>query len=161
MKFCCFCGQELPDPAEFCFSCGSKLPELKGNINKDIYITENPPDYAGKICPYCRTELTASDEVITCNVCGMPHHKSCWEENSGCTTFGCSEQHCHEQHTNPVYVCDKCGTPLEDTQRFCTGCGAERNIAGVFTTGAKFCGRCGAKVDPSDKFCIKCGTPII
>ena len=26
---------------------------------------------------------------MVCSACEMPHHKDCWIENQGCTTFGC------------------------------------------------------------------------
>ena len=46
--------------------------------------------FIGKICPYCKTPFIEGDEIVTCSVCDMPHHLSCWQENDGCTTFGCS-----------------------------------------------------------------------
>lgn len=47
-------------------------------------------DYIGKICPYCKTPLAQGDAVVFCSICDMPHHKDCWKENQGCTTFGCT-----------------------------------------------------------------------
>ena len=46
--------------------------------------------YIGKVCPYCKTAFTEQDEIVICSACDMPHHKDCWIENQGCTTFGCS-----------------------------------------------------------------------
>lgn len=46
-------------------------------------------DYTGKICPFCQTEFKPNDEIVVCSECDMPHHKDCWIENQGCTTFGC------------------------------------------------------------------------
>lgn len=43
----------------------------------------------GKICPYCKTVLEKNDDVVICSECQMPHHKQCWIENKGCTTFAC------------------------------------------------------------------------
>ncbi len=51
--------------------------------------TPKRPDYIGKICPYCKTAFVMGDEVVVCSACEMPHHKDCWIENQGCTTFGC------------------------------------------------------------------------
>lgn len=45
--------------------------------------------YLGKICPYCKTEFIEGDEIVICSDCEMPHHKECFIENKGCTTFGC------------------------------------------------------------------------
>ena len=46
-------------------------------------------EYIGKICPYCKTAFAEDDEIVQCSACEMPHHKDCWIENQGCTTFGC------------------------------------------------------------------------
>ena len=29
--------------------------------------------------------------MVQCRACQVPHHRDCWEENGGCTTFGCQE----------------------------------------------------------------------
>ena len=47
-------------------------------------------EYIGKTCPFCRTEFQEGDDIVVCSACDMPHHKECWIENKGCTTFGCS-----------------------------------------------------------------------
>ena len=46
-------------------------------------------DFKGKTCPYCQFPIKGRAEVITCPVDHIPHHKECWEENGGCTTYGC------------------------------------------------------------------------
>ena len=66
-------------------------------------------NYVGKICPFCKTAISAEDEVMVCPSCATPHHKACWDENKDCTTFGCSKQHYVAQGTNPTDVCKKCG----------------------------------------------------
>jgi hypothetical protein len=38
-------------------------------------------------CPFCHGGL--SGETYTCGQCGTTHHKSCWDENNGCTAIGC------------------------------------------------------------------------
>ena len=95
-------------------------------------------DYIGKICPFCKTEITAEDAVMVCPACGIAHHQGCWNDNKGCTTFGCSEQHYEEQGTNPTAVCSNCGATLGDGQEFCPSCG---------TAKGPFCANCGQKTD--------------
>jgi len=55
---------------------------MKSNINN-----------IGKICPYCQTPIKPGIPVAICPACEIPHHKECWEENHGCTTYGCKCQH--------------------------------------------------------------------
>lgn len=40
-------------------------------------------------CPYCQSNIKQESEIIYCNFCGTPHHKECWDENTGCTSYGC------------------------------------------------------------------------
>ncbi|MDR1481354.1 MAG: GYF domain-containing protein [Synergistaceae bacterium] len=56
--------------------------------------------HIGKICPYCKAKIAASEDLKVCPICNMPHHQNCWDENKGCTTFGCSCRHHEEQRTN-------------------------------------------------------------
>lgn len=110
-------------------------------------------NYIGKICPFCKTEITETDAVKVCPACGIPHHEGCWNENHGCTTFGCSEQHYETQHTNPTDVCTNCGTPLGDGQAFCPKCGTPKAAAPK----KNVCGNCGAELEDGQAFCPKCG----
>lgn len=87
-------------------------------------------DYVGKICPYCKTAFTEDDDVVVCSACDMPHHKECWVENQGCTTFGCpgtisSPDGGGQQTadgTNTVF-CTNCGHLNESVNAFCSVCG--------------------------------------
>ena len=109
-------------------------------------------EYAGKICPFCKTEIMETDEVMVCPACSTPHHKGCWDENKGCTTFGCSEQHYVAQGTNPTDVCKKCGAALGDGQEFCPKCGAPKNAPQALV-----CSKCGTELMEGQEFCPKCG----
>ncbi len=46
-------------------------------------------DAAQKTCPYCQTPIQPGEQVVFCSACAIPHHRECWEESQGCTTFGC------------------------------------------------------------------------
>lgn len=43
--------------------------------------------YIGKVCPYCKSTFKEGDDIVVCSECEMPHHKDCWIDNKGCTTF--------------------------------------------------------------------------
>lgn len=45
-------------------------------------------DNIGKTCPYCQFPIKQKSNIIICSSCKIPHHKECWQENGGCTTFG-------------------------------------------------------------------------
>ncbi|MEI6287551.1 MAG: RING finger protein [Bacillota bacterium] len=92
MKFCMFCGQELPDAAGFCFKCG-KEQKVEKTTPAEMNIEAVASAVAvGKTCPYCQFTIKPGEETIVCDQCGMAHHVQCWKENGDkCTTFGCSE----------------------------------------------------------------------
>lgn len=95
--------------------------------------------YTGKICPYCKTAFQDDDEIVICSSCEMPHHKECWIENQGCTTFGCSgtiqgdsggpttvtaTAMQYDQPPAAPAFCTSCGAPLYSDAAFCSRCGA-------------------------------------
>ena len=92
-------------------------------------------DYVGKICPYCKCKFEENDEVVVCSDCEMPHHKDCWIENQGCTTFGCSGTIQGIDAIEPIapisgvtgevrtIYCSQCGEPSASNVLFCSKCG--------------------------------------
>ena len=102
--------------------------------------------FVGKVCPYCKGEFTENDDVVVCSECEMPHHKDCWIENQGCTTFGCNGT-----IENPELMSRKTDSPDID---------AEFNIE-LFPSDSDFiqayCPACGSAHDPTDMFCKHCG----
>ena len=46
-------------------------------------------EVVGKTCPYCRFPIKLGDTVQVCPDCALAHHRDCWQENAGCTTYGC------------------------------------------------------------------------
>ncbi|MBE6612385.1 MAG: zinc-ribbon domain-containing protein [Ruminococcaceae bacterium] len=117
-------------------------------------------NYIGKICPYCKTAITASEPVKVCPSCGIPHHAACWAENHGCTTFGCTEQY-FEAPAAPLPVpvpapaavtCTNCGVPLGEDQAFCPKCGTPKAAPQK-----PVCQKCGNELQPDQAFCPKCG----
>lgn len=124
-------------------------------------------DYIGKVCPYCRCAFTAEDDIVLCSACEMPHHRDCWVENQGCTTFGCqgtiqgidgsasvvtSNEIVFEDAPAQAGFCPKCGAPHNGQSRFCGRCGNALKVSG-------YCTRCGAP-HSGQAFCGKCGNPL-
>ena len=131
-------------------------------------------DCIGKICPYCKSKLKETDDIVACSACEMPHHKDCWVENQGCTTFGCmgtisrvsrndvfvditldDEDSSSEPVSVPV-VCTRCGNTLSDGMRFCNRCGTPRP-AEPAAAQSVYCTGCGNSMSAEAKFCTRCG----
>jgi len=43
----------------------------------------------GCICPRCAERTHFNDAIALCARCGAVHHRSCWEEGSGCASYDC------------------------------------------------------------------------
>jgi hypothetical protein len=59
--------------------------------------------------------------------------------------------------------CLSCGTPVNSTAKFCSGCGASLEppkSINVPKSKPKFCGNCGSPVSSSARFCESCGSKV-
>lgn len=96
-------------------------------------------DYMGKVCPYCKSEFVPGDDIVVCSACDMPHHRDCWVENQGCTTFGCqgtiksidgaatsvtATQIVYDDAPPAIIYCTQCGAPSPSNMTFCSKCGS-------------------------------------
>ncbi len=117
-------------------------------------------DYIGKTCPYCKTLIQEGDDVQVCPECGIAHHKGCWDENLGCTTFGCAGHHGHAKAN--ALTCENCGAAVESTQKFCPKCGRPlpAQPAPAATLPQKTCPVCGTSNDAANKFCVRCSAAL-
>lgn len=100
----------------------------------------NMDKYKGKVCPYCKTEFKEDDDIVICSACEMPHHKECWVENKGCTTFGCLGTIKSAPGSAPIAET----VPMPS---------AEPSVN-------RFCPRCGSPVTPGNLYCGSCGSPV-
>ena len=105
-------------------------------------------DYTGKICPYCKTEFRPGDDIIVCSECDMPHHKDCWVENQGCTTFGC---------LGTIKAADNTASSVTATQMNYED---SRNTSAPVNSGVVFCTQCGAQNANTSSFCSHCGNRL-
>ncbi len=105
--------------------------------------------YTGKICPYCKSAFQEDDEVVICSACDMPHHKECWVESKGCTTFGCQGT---VQGIDFVANNITCSVLKFDS----TNKALQQNVGQP-----AFCSRCGFSLMADSAFCSKCGAPVM
>lgn len=99
-------------------------------------------------CPYCQTNIKESGDKVICPDCHTPHHRECWEENRGCTTYGCSgnpqtkgrsvdvgnqtvgsieRMLVQEKLTAEMTDCPNCKKSIEKSSVFCKFCGTDIN----------------------------------
>ena len=67
--------------------------------------------------------------------------------------------------------CEKCGTPIQNGDRFCMNCGtelvavtenekSEQNAVPIADDGILRCSDCGVEIKENENYCIGCGAPI-
>jgi len=78
-------------PGEFRTTQNPSQPVYTPQKTSKVDLTKefDNSDVVGKTCPYCQTPIKPGASTVICPKCNIPHHKECWEENGGCTTYGC------------------------------------------------------------------------
>ena len=106
-----------------------------------------PMGIVGKTCPYCQYPIKDAGTAFICPLCGIPHHRECWEENDGCTTFGCegtrdqTAEHLSNRGAHGVRPPTMAMPPAAfDVARYCTSCG--RQVSPY----AAFCPICDSRI---------------
>jgi len=100
-----------------------------------------------KTCPYCQSNIKTNADFIVCPSCGTPHHKECWTENGGCTTYGCPENPSTEKnlifpgedvgHLTPDEISESLYHPEQKKLIRCINCKSE------IEEGSTYCKHCG------------------
>lgn len=106
----------------------------------------------GKTCPYCQSPLKSNADVTICSSCGVPHHTECWNENSGCTTYGCVHNPSSSDRINMQAAGEDVGDRTLESIRESLG----REGSDLFIE----CPNCRAKVEAQSTYCRHCGYNI-
>jgi len=97
-------------------------------------------------CPYCQSNIKSNNELQYCKECGTPHHRECWEENGGCTTYGCGQNpHSRKDRINVGNLTIeqiRQLNPEESSQNY------------------EACIKCGGKIEPDSVYCKYCGNRV-
>lgn len=100
-----------------------------------------------KICPYCQSKIKSDSDFIVCSHCGTPHHKECWDENGGCTTYGC---------VNNPHTEDKVELASEDVGNE-TVESIRESIREPVSKNLIDCPNCSSKISAESIYCSHCG----
>lgn len=113
--------------------------------------------YIGKSCPFCKTLFTEYDDIVICSQCDMPHHKDCWVENGGCTTFGCLGT---IKGVNPNSGSDSVTSNQMDFEPLFNEPPSQPQTQQRQQQSIIYCTRCGNPNNADGSFCGKCGSPL-
>jgi len=115
-------------------------------------MNEIKPEYklSDKItCPYCQSKIKQESEIIYCNICGTPHHKECWDENNGCTTYGCIKNPVTEKR--PAEGTDIGNRTIEEIEQI-LGQKLKKEVIEEIV-----CYNCNKAIDNNSVYCKFCG----
>jgi hypothetical protein len=99
----------MPDSRIITCECGAKVRTPEGEHNRAFRCPKCKAEIAlasdarvlastrlkagdpGATCPICQSGIGTDEVVVTCPGCHQAHHRECWSEVGGCSTYGCSQ----------------------------------------------------------------------
>jgi hypothetical protein len=118
----CQCGARLrlpEDAGDRAFRCPRCRAEVTAPVEAKVLSSHRAGAGAEAVCPICQSPIAADEPVLTCPECEQVHHRECWAEIGGCSTYGCKEAPALAKETPPA---DRPLTAWGDTKK-CPACG--------------------------------------
>lgn len=145
---------------EFLGGVVDKVASLGENVRDTAWEREHDKAFVAVV-----KQLKKNDFML-CPGCGeWVCRANCWDkDDKKCKSCSVTEDGVEDIDESPdeqdgakdgddVIICSNCAAEFEPTDKFCSECGAELEVA-------EFCTNCGSELDPGDKFCPECGHAV-
>lgn len=125
------------------------------------------PSYKNQKCPVCNQEFKDGDDIVTCPICGTPHHRECYNKIGHCFNEDKHAQGYEFKKSNEVKSEEKASpadksTPVgsyfspQNSANEENGESAKSENA-EHKSNTKKCVNCGEEINKNAPFCNKCG----
>jgi predicted RNA-binding Zn-ribbon protein involved in translation (DUF1610 family) len=140
----CSCGVKVRLPADSagktfrCPRCGAEFVAAAADRVMTFGRVAEPLGQG--VCPICQSDLQAGAAILTCPECGQAHHRECWAEVGGCSTYGCAQA--------PALVKDEAAAPARSAWGDTKNCPACGETIKAIAVKCRYCGTTFDTVDP-------------
>ena len=124
------------------------------------------PSYKNEKCPVCNQEFKDGDDIVTCPVCGTPHHRECYKKIGHCFNEDKHAEGYEFKKTNETKIEEKAHNVNQGTAAGSyfspdkSAQGEEKSNQSEpqnSKSNTKKCVSCGEEINKNAPFCNKCG----